>query len=305
MKVRQFTHGDLDGAAAAVVARYIFPVDDIEVTACQYGDGPDSIDANVSRFLKSVGSGEEKADLLLITDICPSEAVCEGIEILKDKFDKVKVQDHHGTTAWAAKYDWMEHDAGNERCGAQMLLDWGPASDNFIQSFVSAVDAYDRWKLDSQHRERGERLNMLYKFLGFHPFLKEFTDNFTADTDSWLANLMGTLENRLKGTIHAVIKNQMEGAVHVDKHKRRYAFLTLMAPHASEIGHAVLDQFPEVDYVVMAMPGIDAVSMRARDGGVDVSEIAKANGGGGHAAAAGFPYRLGEIVWNAVAGALE
>ena len=305
MKIRHFTHGDLDGAAAALVGAYIFPSDDREVTYCQYGSGSDSVDVRITKFLQDVGEGKDRADMLLITDICPSPEVCAGIETLKDKFEEVVVQDHHGTTAWAAKYDWMEHEANNERCGATMLLDWGGMSDNLIRGFVDAVDAYDRWQLDSPHRERGERLNVLYKFLGFELFLKEFTANFTADQDGWLSHLLGTLQARLKGAVNATIKNQMKGAVHLDKNKKRYAFLSIISPHASEIGHGILDAFPDVDYVVMAMPGIDAVSMRSRDGGVDVSEIAKANGGGGHAAAAGFPYRLSEIVWNAVAGVFE
>ena len=301
MKIRQFTHGDLDGAGCALVGHYIFTDDALEVTYCQYGSGPNSIDVQVTKFLEKPGA----ADALLITDICPSEHVCEGIEALKNGFEWVLVQDHHGTTAWASKYKWMEHEAQNKRCGARMLLDWGRKNDNRMNNFVNAVDAYDRWQLDSVSRKRGEALNMLYKFFGFDLFVKEFRNDIESDETGWLSNLVPILEARLKGTVRAIVQNQMKDAVHVDKNKKRYAFLSLLSPHASEIGHAVLDEFPDVDYVAMALPGIDAISMRSRTDGMNVSEIAKAYGGGGHAAAAGFPYPLGEILWNATAGVFE
>lgn len=301
MKIQQFTHGDLDGAGCALVGYHTFTEDELVVTHCQYGSGSDSIDAQVTKFLEKSGS----ADALLITDICPSERVCERIEALKDSFEWVLVQDHHGTTAWASKYKWVEHEAQNKRCGARMLLDWSKQSDGRMDNFVSAVDAYDRWQLDSVFRKRGEVLNTLYKFLGFDGFIKEFRNDIEADETGWISNLVPVLEARLKEVIRTVIQNQMKDAIHVDRNKNRYAFLSLLSPHASEIGHAILDKFPNVDYVAMALPGTDTISLRARTGGVDVAEIAKAQGGGGHAAAAGFPYPLGKILWNAAAGVFE
>ena len=305
MILRQFTHGDADGAGCAVVAKFLFPDAERKVTYCQYGTGFDAIDINVMKFLNDVEAGKAKADFLLITDICPSPNVCERIEAMKDSFDRVLVQDHHGTTAWASKYSWMEHEAENERSGAKMLFDEGGIFNQNMDDFVNAIDAYDRWQLESPHRKRGEDLNLLYKFMGFDLFVKEFGNSVEADKTGWLQHLIPVLKTRVEGMIEAIIHSQMETSVHIDKEKRRYAFLTLGSAHASEIGHAILDRYPDVDYVVMAMPGIDTISMRARKGEVDVGEIAKANGGGGHAAASGFPYRLCEITWNAAAGVFE
>ena len=305
MILRQFTHDDADGAACAVVAAYIFPDAERKVTYCQYGSGHNSIDTNVMKFLNAVEAGKDKATLLLITDICPSPSVCERIEAMKGNFDRVLVQDHHGTTAWAAKYDWMEHEAKNERSGAKMLFDTCGTFNQPADDFVNAIDAYDRWQLKSEHRARGEDLNVLYKFLGSKLFAKEFEASFEADKTGWLKHLIPVLKDRIEGQIEGIIQDQMENAVHVDKEKRRYAFLTIGSAHASEIGHAVLDRYPNVDYVVMAVPGIDTISMRSRKDGVDVGAIAKANGGGGHAGAAGFPYNLREITWNSAAGVFE
>ncbi len=304
MKIRQFTHGDLDGVACALVAQSLFPYSGYEVTYCQYGEGPMSIDAQVLRFIDAVEAGEEDAAKLFITDICPTPTVCARLDALSSRLDIV-VQDHHATTAWAAKYSWMEHEAENKRCGAKMMLDWGHATHQEIEPFVAAVDAYDRWQLDAPERLRGEQLNMLYMFLGFDAFRKEFTNCFAADQTGWLKKLLKTLTARLENAVRSVINGQIQDAIHVDSQKRRYAFLILMGPYASEVGHTVLSEFPEVEYVAMSIPGVNTISLRSRDGGVDVGAIAKANGGGGHAAAAGFPKPLRALIWNATAGAFE
>lgn len=58
----------------------------------------------------------------------------------------------------------------------------------------------------------------------------------------------------------------------------------------SEIGHAMLDKFPEAKFAVIYNDKDERVtiySMRSR-GDFDVSDIARAYGGGGHKAAAGF-----------------
>ena len=67
----------------------------------------------------------------------------------------------------------------------------------------------------------------------------------------------------------------------------------------SEIGHALLEKFPEADAALMYNDRLDMgkriVSLRSRPadaGGVDVSAIAKDHGGGGHYSAAGYEKEL-------------
>lgn len=63
----------------------------------------------------------------------------------------------------------------------------------------------------------------------------------------------------------------------------------------SKVGHYILDEYPDADIAVMYSVGFSEdedtevyVSLRSRDGGVDVSQIATHYGGGGHPSAAGF-----------------
>lgn len=59
---------------------------------------------------------------------------------------------------------------------------------------------------------------------------------------------------------------------------------------ASDVGNAVLDRFPDAPYAVVLWPSGEGVrvSLRSQDHRVDVSEIARVHGGGGHRNAAGY-----------------
>ena len=63
--------------------------------------------------------------------------------------------------------------------------------------------------------------------------------------------------------------------------------------------------YQSVDEVVTQTLEVATVSLYASKGDVNVGEIAKAHGGGGHIGAAGFPYGLRELTENLVAAKLS
>ena len=76
--------------------------------------------------------------------------------------------------------------------------------------------------------------------------------------------------------------------------KGREVYMCNATELGSEIGNDALLEHPDASYTVTYFDKYEGdsvlrvFSLRARKGGTDVSAIAKANGGGGHAAAAGF-----------------
>ena len=64
--------------------------------------------------------------------------------------------------------------------------------------------------------------------------------------------------------------------------------------NVSEIGEALLEEYPEVDFarIYFDVPdsGTRVVSLRSRKGGFNVADLAKELGGGGHQPAAGYAY---------------
>jgi hypothetical protein len=63
--------------------------------------------------------------------------------------------------------------------------------------------------------------------------------------------------------------------------------------YASDVGHQLLKKFPEAPFAACWSRSGDAVrwSLRSEDSRVDVSEVARGKGGGGHRNAAGFEYK--------------
>ena len=291
MKLLQFTHGDLDGAACAVAAARTFADVERDVRFCQYGDGDDSIDAAVREVLQQESTEKR---FLLITDICPSKDVCDEIDRVKDTFEGVLLVDHHETNAWALDYSWTKIDVDNLMCGARLLLEGSTVPDELLLDFVYAVDAYDRWQLQSEHRARGEALNRLYWFLGPDRFVREFEANPGADRDTWLSKVAPVLrdqENHNVSKLSAQFKKDSDG--------RKIGFL-VTSENVSKAGNVFLTRYPELEYVVVAVPRSNVISLRSRDDGVNVADIAKEHGGGGHAAAAGFPFDARSGLWDAV-----
>ena len=69
-----------------------------------------------------------------------------------------------------------------------------------------------------------------------------------------------------------------------------YTVPVVNAPHfmSSEVAGELSDGHPFAASYSIGANGKITYSLRSRDGGIDVSEIATAFGGGGHAQAAGF-----------------
>ena len=86
--------------------------------------------------------------------------------------------------------------------------------------------------------------------------------------------------------------------------ERFYNFFAVKAPYraASMVGTIGYMEHPHTNFVAIYEDKPDSedyvISLRARKGGVDVSEVAKFYAGGGHASAAGF--KIKKEVWDAI-----
>ncbi len=287
----QWTHADLDGVGCAVVVAHMFPQHKIDVRYCHY-NGPNSIDSEITSFLDDIGedgsglpAGEHE---ILITDIAPSPEVCERLDSLRQVFRRVAIFDHHKTTfKTSEKYLWFIH-SENRECATRMLYEQSPLHGDPVHDFVYAVDAWDRWLLESTSRARGEQLNVLYKALGFKEFFRYFAKSPNADTNTWLGELVHLLEGRRDRFVGETVVRQQH-QLGRDKRGNIYAVVVGGGEYTSEIGNKLLQKRKEVDYVAIVLPGMDVVSLRSREGGVDVGGIAERfESGGGHAASAGF-----------------
>ncbi len=296
--VQLFTHGDLDGAVSAVMVfnSRNWNRGDVTYEICGY-DGPKGIDVCVGKYLDGIEEGA-KAGIeyhLIMTDIGPSQETCERIASLESRFTSIGVYDHHKTTLWAKeeKLPWYHHSA-NSACGAKMA--WQSVlAENLRPGFkglADATDAYDRWIVDSKYRERGEELNLLFKFLGFPKFLAEFYVNPDTDFTSRMKYIVEILRDKQQHQTKRSVAIQLGSTgknLFKDKGGRTFALIVSDNEHISETAKEALKAYPDVNYVGIILPVTGIVSLRSRKNETDVSKIAKKLGGGGHEAAAGFP----------------
>jgi oligoribonuclease NrnB/cAMP/cGMP phosphodiesterase (DHH superfamily) len=282
------THKDVDGAVCAVFLKERYP--DIEIFFCDY----DTIDAAVESLL------EDESDVF-ITDICPSRETCQKIDEKVKSGKKVQLIDHHDTKKrLLSKYDWAYFD--EKACGALLTFKWMLDSYLFegwlvskidsMRSLAHATDAWDRWLLKSENRQRGENLNSICQFIGLENFVSVFLENFEADKDDpFFIRLLGYMDTHKLRMNMSVIKKQLfDAQPYYDGFGQCFKII-FASNYISELGKMILEDpdHEDLHYIVFADPTNNKVSFRSREEeDVNVEQIAKRMGGGGHRASSGF-----------------
>jgi oligoribonuclease NrnB/cAMP/cGMP phosphodiesterase (DHH superfamily) len=291
-------HNDLDAVGCRIVAE----LSNLEIASTSYHTYSD-IDAAILNYINNKEFSE--GDTLLIGDICPSTETAVIIDKeVKNGLD-VELIDHHKTRAWVKQYDWAHVDLTKSATEILFFLFENKAS-VIYSDFVKAISAWDMWQLESLYRKRGEQLNNLLGFIGKNAFVTSFGKNLTADLVEPYKTILEHLEARKVQYISQVIRTQLEQArCYVDGFRNKFKVI-FASDYISEIGNAILahPESSDLDYVCVINPIFNACSLRARENGTDVSSIAKFMGGGGHPAAAGFPFSFTEAieakVWSAL-----
>lgn len=149
--------------------------------------------------------------------------------------------------------------------------------------FLDHIEDRDLWKFALPRTK--EICAAIYSY----EFDLALWDSFSAD------ELLGTLaqEGAALGRLRA---KDIEGHCRPEQLRfvqlNGYKAIEVNAPWyvCSELGHTLLDKYPEADIAMVYHVGSDRVkySLRARKDGVNVSELAEQLKGGGHPAAAGF-----------------
>lgn len=275
--IKLITHTDLDGIGCYVVAKY-FLTKEIDVSYCDY--------KNVNEVVNDIMEKHEDYEEILITDISVNEEVAEKLDKIKNK---VKLLDHHPTALFLNKYDWanveIECDKG-KTCGTKMLFDYFK-KDNINSSicyFVELVRKYDTWEWKNKYNDEiPKQLNDLMYMLG----RKEFVEDMIYKTNSnevLFDNLYCKLLELKQREIDNYIK-QKDKKLLIKNILGYNAGVVFAESHLSELGNKLSELHPELDFI--AMINQETISYRTVKEDVNLSEVAKCFGGGGHPKASG------------------
>jgi oligoribonuclease NrnB/cAMP/cGMP phosphodiesterase (DHH superfamily) len=309
MRVKLFTHTDLDGCGAAVVANQAFGKENVDVTYCDYSN----VDDKIANFITS--GNVVNYDLIFITDISVKERVAEMLDRVNTFSPKVVLLDHHNSAIWLNKYEWatvtsvklvetmVPADGGysipdgyeEKTAGTSMFYDY--VNDRYplhainipLESFVEEVRRYDTWDwFNLYNDEHAKALNDLLYLIGREKFVNRFSDNpdiaFT-DTERLILEIeQNKIRKYIDRVSNTVVVRPLQGAsFHFDN-----VGFVFAEQYTSELGNVIANNRPELDFVVIVNLSDCALGFRGVKDHIDLgTEVAVHFGGGGHPKSAG------------------
>ena len=284
--IKLFTHTDLDGVSCEILGKIAFE-EDIDVVRCNYGD----IDAKVEEFI----NGAEEYDKLFITDISVNKEIADKLLGISDK---VILLDHHKTALWLNEYPYalvqVEDESIGKMCGAYLFYEYLKKNHKefddtpALKLFIDYVRMYDTWEWKEQYNNIiPKRLNGLMYMDGPSEFIDKMIyrlgNNLAIFDDTDLMKLQ--IEQTY---INSYISQKNETLMINDDLFPEYTVgITFADKYISELGNKLCELHPELDFVVLINMSTLAVSYRTVKDDLDLSDIAKGFGGGGHPKASG------------------
>ena len=284
--IKLFTHTDLDGVSCEILGRIAFG-EDIDVVRCGYGN----IDDKVEEFINS----DEEFDKLFITDISVKKELANALNNISDK---VILLDHHKTALWLNEYPFalvqVEDESIGKICGAYLFYEYLKKNhEEFndtlaLKLFVKYVRMYDTWEWKEKYDNIiPKRLNDLMYMDGPNEFIDKMiyrlgnnlaifddTDLMKLQIEQTYINSYIVQKNETLIVNDSLFPEHIVGIVFADK-------------YISELGNKLCELHPELDFVVLINMSTLTVSYRTIKDDLDLSDIAKGFGGGGHPKASG------------------
>ena len=284
MKIKLCTDSDLDGISCAVVANVVFGDENVDYEICGYGN----VNEKISAYLEN----KEYADYdkTYITDISVSREIAEKINQCKKTF---RLLDHHKTADFLNTYEWatviVQNKDDIKECGTSLLYQElykeEAYNGNELGNFVEMVRQYDTWEWKQTQNDLPKKLNDIFGIIGYKDFIDYYSNNYYKSIEEFANMFPDKFMELLKykrREIDLVIDEKLKKV----KIKGDYAIVLCDRKDlTSELGSKILDQFENINYVMLVYDG--GVALRSVSD-FDVSEIAKQYGGGGHKNAAGF-----------------
>ena len=294
------THTDLDGVGCFTLLMKVFP--NVEVVPVR---SPSDLPKVIKEVFTQFKTDDPKTHLdVYITDLSLSEDTeggKEAADILewynREANRSVLYVDHHKTSEWLKLRDWAVVDTS---FAATKVL-WKVLSEVFslddLSDFVEMVHNYDTWNPDPNERELGSYWTMLINEMGLNYFMGRANSKIPGSkyqllSDTEIKILQDLIKDREEYTNRALARavyavEQLEDG----SGKEFNVLLTIASKYQSYIGNLALENIKDLEVVYMFNPEDMSMSMRSR-GNIDVSEIARKHGGGGHLKAAGHPVNV-------------
>lgn len=273
-----FSHIDLDGVGSGILHKAAYGKG-AETYYCGYHD----VDEKIQEIITDIRTEDpSEYPTIIIADL----GISQETATMVDEYRGQKLLlDHHKTNLWLMdKYDWVVIDTS--KSGILLVFDHILDVPRRYGGFAKMVDDYDRW---IHSNPKSVQLNRLFGILGIKrfeercltfPFVTSFTD---------VEKLLLELEDE---TIEYYAKKVKRGLSKRNISDSAVLGIGFADRYVSEVAHSLMAS-EDLDAIVLIDPIDKKASLRSKDD-IDVSEIAKRLGGGGHKNASGINFDTSE-----------
>lgn len=229
---------------------------------------------------------------IILADVSISEQMADKVD---QSGANVLLFDHHKSAIPLANRKWCTIEKENNACGSKMLfqhmLDQNKEQTyyNKWKELFDLVDDHDRWV---KNYSESEDLALLHLMIGQSMFIDRFLSHPTKDLTSEERYVINLEKRKMEEEVSEK-KRVVQSSIFKKKiNGKEYRFgIITGVKYVSTTGDALYsDPMLNLDCVVMITGA--TISMRSSKAcELDLSKIAKDNGGGGHKSASGFPMR--------------
>lgn len=276
--------GDIDGMGSPIIASLIYPKLDIILSHV----GKDYID----EWIKYIEDNINKYEKIFICDL---PLTMEQASILNTMKDKIFHFDHHISNIESTRYSFstvLVELNDHKTCGTELFYDNQksifPILNNYALSmFVELIRSYDTWDWQTDGTTIANDLTTLFEIIGPHRFIKKYVDFFNSNPTEFTFSKEDLLLIELKNEEKNEELNKCHKTLKVRKIDKYNVGMVVCERYQSIIGNRICTYNDNIDYIMLLDLKAKKCSLRTvKD--VDVSEIAKSYGGGGHVKAASF-----------------
>lgn len=294
MKVKLFTHTDLDGVGCAIIGKLAFPGIDVEY--CDY----ENVNEKIKQYIET--EGYKNYNSTFITDISVNKDVAELIDKAFTLENEFVLLDHHKTALWLNDYQWTDvretyedfKTSGTWMFYQNILLFYVPEHHTRYHllenadNFVELVRQYDTWEWKTKYNDiLPKQINDLMYIVGRDEFIDNVLTQFIMMREFKLKEEDYTLLRKNQEKIDSYIDSKNESII-VKEINGYQAGVIFAERYSSELGNKLSELHPELDFIAIINPS-HSVSYRTVKNNIDLGVIAGIYGGGGHPKASGSP----------------
>lgn len=300
-KIWMASHNDLDGIMSIVVGKYYLE------SLCNYSyqvfSDKDFNDLDWEPI--------EEADIVIFTDLAPTEELCLRLQELKKE---VMIFDHHATSNKYLQDFKGQYHFDLTRCGTKIFYDClseGLRKNRVLDRMVELTNIYDLWQDESLlWQEAKDFSTSLYAHIDWKRVLySAFPPTETEKHEKFIGVSLTKIDKAKEFfftnfELQKIQEAKEKEKVHYEECKQKiqfrtddqgntYAFISASAK-VSNIANRFLKEYKDkIDYIVVwntFEKNSRHISIRSNNG-FDTTQISEIWGGGGHKAASAFNFQ--------------